>query len=689
MLSCWIRKSVMASALCVTLAGLAEADEETRIGPMSVTSGALTVSFASAEDGYAVTGIVNRLGQDARFVRSHAESPDFWQLSFVRRDATGTTDKVFLDNRVKARCKAVVREDGVVFKWMGIDLCNEPGAVDVAASVVRSKTVPNGCEWRLQVKNRSSRYVLLETIYPCLTQVVAPHEADVLIPSAYLGAKLMKSYVPAEPVESWHPGWYASVAAYMKNGVGLYLAAHDSDSRIKRMTLDKDLNASFLTPVERTEGGVVQGPCYPVVTAAFEGDWWMAAGIYRSWAKNQKWMSRGPLATRSDCPTKFAETHGWLFNWTWYGAAVLSNFLDRVSVKWPGKKLGVEIGCWHKLPFDNGYPEMLPMQDFMDKVIGYGESKGLTIMPYTNGRLWDTKMAAYPYVEPDAVHDIGVKPVTEQYGLNRFAVMCPGAAGWQKALSRNTANVVAATGASAVYLDQIACATPIPCYNPAHGHALGGGSWWADGYRKLLVSARQDPRMKGVAITSEGASETWLDVIDGYLLACCPYQEDVPFYTAVYGGYATYFGSYQREDTPFDAFFAVQARALLWGVSPGWLHSWPVEDKNARAGNAWADLARIRERGKEFFVYGHPVGEVKFGETPEMFTCQFTESMAGQWKVSAHFPVVMGLVWKNVDDSKSCMVIANLTGVERNVVALNPFRRDLKLSPYSVVLVGE
>ena len=41
-------------------------------------------------------------------------------------------------------------------------------------------------------------------------------------------------------------------------------------------------------------------------------------------------------------------------------------------------------------------------------------------------------------------------------------------------------------GVKGVYIDQIAAAAPTLCFDKSHGHPLGGGHWWTEGYWKLL-----------------------------------------------------------------------------------------------------------------------------------------------------------------------------------------------------------
>jgi len=37
-----------------------------------------------------------------------------------------------------------------------------------------------------------------------------------------------------------------------------------------------------------------------------------------------------------------------------------------------------------------------------------------------------------------------------------------------------------------VYVDQVSAMRDELCYNPHHGHPLGGGRWWTDGNREMM-----------------------------------------------------------------------------------------------------------------------------------------------------------------------------------------------------------
>jgi hypothetical protein len=655
---------------------------------------AISIVFGTPEQGFGVKGITNHLAGGRGFVRGSEHGVDFWALIFHSRGADGKTTEARVDNRAPAADrKTVRRRDCLEFVWSGMDLPGERGVLDVTARVRLVGKAASA--WEIDVVNRSSSWGLFETHYPYLRGVVEEGEADVMLPAQGLGARLYRKHRSADflPPSDWnYPGWYPMVAAFMQGEAGLFAAPYDGAARIKRLRFLKGHDLTFPVPVENAgvPGKAARGPGFPVIVAAYRGDWHEAAKIYRKWALRQKWCAKGPLLHRADAPRRMSESHAWLLCIGGPGGA--SNFVTRVKGRYPDAKFAVEWTQWGNQPFDVNYPEMLPAQRGVEKAMAYATSIGVPLMPYANGRLWDSELCSWRYAKGDCTEGEDGLPNMEKYGpphrVRTFGVMCPHARGWQEAFGEYVVRLCDVTQCGLVYLDQIACSRPKLCFAARHGHPAGGGSWWADGYRRLLAPAHDVLSRRNVPITSEGAAEAWLDVIDGYLLACCPMPEDIPFYTSVYGGYATYFGSYLHPSTDFPSYWAITARATAWGVAPGWYHVWPMDAGKERFGDALAYCARFREEAKEFLAYGHLAGDVHFETSPGLLDLSWPNPMnGGANTVSGKLPEVMGTVWMNADDSKRGIVLANLSGREVKVRVVDPVDEEVVLAPNSLKLI--
>lgn len=668
----------------------------TGVSAESLENKSLSISFGSAEQGFGIKGIVNRLEGEEPFVKGVEQGVDFWALVFhARGGVDGKPRETRIDNRCAAKTRRLVKtSDGDwAFCWDGIPLPDDTQTFDVIARVrLVGKTASS---WEIEVVNRSKTWGLFETHYPYFREVVGEGEADVLVPAQGLGACVYPKHASADylPGEDFnYPGWTPMVMAFMKDGAGLFIAPYDGESRVKRLRFQKNHDLTFPTPVENAgiPGKAAEGPKYKVIVAVYRGDWYEAARIYRKWALRQKWCAKGPLATRKDAPRRMSESHAWLL--TGGGPGGISNYVSIVRRRCPDAKFAVECTQWGHLPFDVNYPEMLPGQRGFDDAMTYATSIGVPVMPYMNGRLWDTGLASWSYAKKDATMDESGKPYVEEYGpptkwRRSFAVMCPAAEGWQNCFGPYVTQLCNVTQCGSIYLDQIACSRPKLCFNPDHGHALGGGTWWADGQRKLLTPVHATLSARNVPITSEGAGEYLLDVIDGYLLACAPLAVDVPFYTAVYGGYASYFGSFLLKGVEFVPYWTVVARATVWGVEPGWFHKWPIDKGNEKYLEALASAARFRETAKDFLAYGHLVGDVRFAEPLPTFETSWLNPMNGKTTVKGTFPVVLGTVWQTHDDRRTGVVLANLTEMERTVRLAEPVSQTVTLAPLEFKLI--
>jgi hypothetical protein len=332
------------------------------------------------------------------------------------------------------------------------------------------------------------------------------------------------------------------------------------------------------------------------------------------------------------------------------------------------------------------FPEYFPVKPKVPELADYFRSCGITVMPYTNGRLWDTKLISLRYAQSDAcMKQIGgfyPDPYggDKAYGRHDFAVMCPFAKNWQDAMSEFTERTFKEAGANAIYYDQIGCAGYRLCFNPNHGHPVGGGSWWADGYRAFLKREHDRYAPMNIALTTEGTAECYMDVCDGQLVVTAATGEDVPFFPAVYSGYAIYFGTRQSARKAFDPTFALMAREFTWGVVNGWSddwypNRWGTEKRTAEAAVAFA---RAREANRDLFVYGTLEDELRPVSPLEMRT----HVWKGTWTKTAYtgdVAVVTGTWWKD-RAGKSVLSAVNTTDDPQTVKFRVPHRKDVCVS---------
>ena len=671
-------------------------------GAVTIENDALRVTFADAEAGFAVTSIENKIAGGTYALGGDKDRPAFFRLVFWDAAKPGD-DKAGATLDERTPCLRRYVDDAAadtVFVWEGMDLPGEKGAVDVRARVAKGRTTT---EWTLDVANRSGKYALAETHYPCLNRVVKNGEADLMWPGPDHGARLLKAYGAeaagagqvdeishvkrsGKSLSANYLGYQPMVCAFMKGLNGLYIAAQDPEARIKTILLDDTNSVSFKTPVEYTglPEAAVNGPRYPVTITVFKGDWWQAARLYRTWALRQEWTSRGRILdriARGDYPARMTDIPLWI-NIHDYSDGV-SNVMTRCRELFPDFSSGIHWHLWHQPPHCWNYPEYFPAQDGVKETIDYCEKIGQEPHLYLNARLWTTTMVSWELAKPyAALKPDGSSFYIEKYGTTPpTAPMCPWTQVWQKIVQDYTVRCMDELGSQSLFLDQIGAAPPCPCYNPAHGHPLGGGTWWYEGYQKMLAPLHDRACKRDVILSTEGAGEAYMNYIHSYLQVTFRTPNDLPFYNAVYSGYTTYFCSAENHEDDDASFWTLQAREFLWGQELGWFHPNVLDQPSKVA--LLGRLCRARQAHKDFFAFGTLLDELRPVEPlPTQHVTWLGRRSFFEWSKTKNpkihagsegdYPVVLGNWWANAKTGRKALFAVNLTEKPQTLRAALP-----------------
>jgi hypothetical protein len=190
-------------------------------------------------------------------------------------------------------------------------------------------------------------------------------------------------------------------------------------------------------------------------------------------------------------------------------------------------------------------------------------------------------------------------------------------------------------------MDQ-ACSS-LACYDPAHGHPAGGGTYWMNGFRLLAEDIRRrcaaqpgEPARTPVVLAGEGCGEAWLPYLDLMLslqvsrerYAAQDGWETIPFFQAVYHPFAVTYGNYSSLTMPpYDdlwppasapkeplklldrkfsrQFLLEQARAFVWGQQPTIANFLPAQLDQRPEEIAYVKrLANIRSRAPKYLLHG-------------------------------------------------------------------------------------
>jgi len=279
------------------------------------------------------------------------------------------------------------------------------------------------------------------------------------------------------------------------------------------------------------------------------------------------------------------------------------------------------------------------------------------VMPYINGRLWDTALQDFKDTAiAAATKGEDGKPYIEEYGSGaKLAPMCPTQRLWQEKVQEIVLRLVTEVGVDGVYIDQIGAAAPRLCMDATHGHPLGGGHWWTqDGYWPLLRELQAKlPAEK--MITTECNAESYARYFDAYLTWHWQFQDMVPAFSAIYGGRVQLFSRAYNGDDQLAHWMRI-GQQLVFGEQLGWVdpaHILP----HAETADFMRRAAQTRHRLLDFLARGRMARPpVVRGDIPKV-TADWAWS--GKWVVTES-ALQKGAWW--AQDGRLVLLLVNVSG---------------------------
>ena len=564
---------------------------------------------------------------------------------------------------------AIAWEDPVEERFAGI-------RVSVTA---RADHEQHAWRWAMTAANDGTDWSVWQVVFPQLALGEFGGEATVLFPR---GPGEERSGAWREPFRfqgRYPSGWCSMqlMAAYAKGegtepGTGLYFALHDPFGSTKEIVLASDperesVRFAFEHPApDMGRAGNGFTLCGEAVWQLLRGDWFDAAMIYKAWARNEaRWWPELTEEGREDTPLWMRE----LCAWTQTGGAPG----DCVpGVKAFAAQLGVPLGYhwynWHEITFDNDYPHYFPTKAGFAEAVRDLQENQVYIMPYINGRLWDTHDKETEDVEftsvalPAVSKDERGEPYTEVYGSKeadgkpvRLGVMCPSTDLWQRRVKDIVLRLQNQEGVNGVYIDQIAAAAPTLCMDADHHHPLGGGHWWNEGYWKMLDSIRQEMQ-KDRMLTTECNAEPFVRWMDGYLTWHWQYDGQVPVFPAIYGGTLQMFGRAYRGGPSKDLALRMKAgQQLVFGEQIGWLNPSVVDEADNAA--FFRHVVRLRWRLRRYFYAGEMARPPALtGSIPRV---RADWQWSGEWPVSTD--AVLTGAWRIPAEKRLVLLFVNVS----------------------------
>jgi hypothetical protein len=626
------------------------------------------------------------------------EKRSLWNLNF----SFGTNKRTLSSTELPLSRSTVIKladgGDRATFEWSNLEWALEkvnkrPGVKLGVVSVKVTVDLPRDtgiASWRIWVDNNSDMWSLNEVDFPSLNGFLQAGQYDIAKPwRPGLLYKACREKIFGDYRGNDMPMQFLCAT---KEKSSVYMATHDTLGWWKSFTLEP--GKSFFIKTYAENMGVVgndhKDP-FPIMLGVYRGGWMEGCKIYRKFVQTAPWLAKGKLSQRKDVPQAIKNMGLWLE----MGATVKWPGITpkRDAVKPEGKKnpvlldhlrmqryfevpLGVHWIEWTKSVYDTKYPHFFPEKDGIIEPIKNLVSKGFTIMPHINGRLADTFNDDYNEYNPYATKDPFGKPYIELYGplRGRMAVMCPYTKFWQDKIAELVGQLGTRLGANAAYLDQVSASSPALCFDKSHGHPLGGGHWWVDGYRELLKKVRVAAHENGrdMVIGSESALEQYIDLIDGF------YEMEfdgrgIPMMQAVYSGYTLYlFSCYLSLGGNTDrGWKMLNGRSFIWGKQNGWVSFDILKPEYTSRAEYLKKIGKYRVATKKFLTYGELVDTIGYNETvTEIWDVKGTLS-------TAKLPAIQGAVWKAEDGSLGVFLV-NYLDTEKNIdLDIDPRRYGL------------
>ncbi len=547
------------------------------------------------------------------------------------------------------------------------------GDLSVSARVVPDHK-QSAFRWSIEVENPSNQWTTWRVVFPQVAVADLGPNAEVFLPrgSGEVQAGLWQR-------ESRHQGTYpngwttmAFMAAYdPSRKTGLYVGMHDplggtKDILVESRPTDRAVVFAFDHPAD--DMGRPGNDFHPEGQAVWQllrGDWFDAALIYRDWVRREArwWPELGPDG-RTDTPPWMRELPVWLL-----GGGAPAGFAPAVEefAKFAGVPVGVHWYNWHQIPFDNDYPHYFPTKDGFAEAVAALREKNVYVMPYINGRLWDTRDRGLDDFEfttvarPAAAKDEKGEPYIETYGSKetdqssvRLAVMCPATDLWKERQKAIVLRLMKECHVAGVYMDQIAAAQPVLCFDASHGHPLGGGHWWTANYWDMLQRIRKDMPADRM-LTTECNAEPYIRWFDGYLTWHWQYDGQVPAFPAVYGGSIQMFGRAYRGGETKDLALRMKAgEQLVFGEQIGWFG--PEVIKQPENAGFLRQIIDLRWRLRRYFHAGEMARPPKLsGEIPRV---------TADWQWSGYWPVTTDAVragaWTLPRENRTVLLVVNV-----------------------------
>jgi Domain of unknown function (DUF6259) len=441
------------------------------------------------------------------------------------------------------------------------------------------------------------------------------------------------------------------VTLYDSKVCGFYASSNDTLAYRKEFsfTLDTQDNLTYQInnfPALDPELDSYEPP-YEAIIGSFKGDWITAAELYREWGTKQRWSKESRFKNKLVAP--------WLEEtaiWVWNRGKSDNVLVPAADLK---QRLGLPVNVfwhwWHGCSYDDGFPEYVPPREGKEsfvKAMKTANDKGVRAIVYMNSYQWGDSTKSWKDENASlwAVKDFNGNLRSHVFNIftgKSLTNMCMATQFWKDKYSSLSDSCINTYHTNGVYMDQ-ACQNKL-CYDPTHGHPIGGGNYWVENFSTLTDMIRSKiPQNNPIALAGEGCGEAWIPILDAMLTLQVSREryagvgpvETIPFFQAVYHEYAISYGSYSslivppydelwpKEFAPKDPlkllskdfnkqYLMEQAKSFVWGMQPTLANYQSfLASKRKDEIDYLMNLAKVRYKGLKYLLYG------KFMRSPDI-----------------------------------------------------------------------
>ena len=622
------------------------AHAQSAAAPIRLENAQMRVVF-DAKDGHVVELVDRKSGK--AFLTSPADTLGVWDVHVADEGGSARRLRPADARRFRFSRSSVGAAPAVRLVWDGF--ADAPKLAVTAT--VRLRAAEPMSEWRIRLDGIGG--IGVDSVrFPRIGGVASLGAREELAVPQWMGERtreprrlLAGADGKGRRLEWFYPGRmsFQALALYDAGGPGLYLAADDSLAYRKSFAVwgasDGSAGYEMVHLPENPGRAASYAPRYAALVGGFTGDWMTVAERYRAWGTKQRW-ARESRVSLGRIPRWVQNTGLWVWN-RGRSEMVLAP-AESLQTHAPDLPVSVFWHWWHNGPYDTSFPDYLPPREgaaSFTRAVERAHQRGLHAIIYMNQRLWCVETPSWTRERGErwAVRDAAGKIRTEVY--NTFnpipcATMDVATQGWRDKYAGIADSAIRDYGVDGIYMDQAVLS--LVCYAPDHGHPIGGGHYWMDGFTKLADQIRRGAGDETrPTLAGEGGGENWLPELDAFLTLQVSMEryadptsgwEVIPFFQAVYHPYAITYGTYgsltyppydelwPEKTRPANAltlldrkyrnqFYLEQARGFVWGMQTT-LANFLTEQLHERSEEIGyvVQLARLRTKMPQYFMRG-------------------------------------------------------------------------------------